>query len=53
MDLSNLDRWYQRDEGEQVGKFKVYGIHLRDDVEQLNLSKKTSSENTSITVRNQ
>lgn len=53
MDLSNLDRWYQRDEGEQVGKFKIYGVHLRDNVEQLNLSKRTSSENTSITVRNQ
>ncbi|MGI8735195.1 MAG: hypothetical protein ACR2LM_18060 [Pyrinomonadaceae bacterium] len=28
-DLSNLDRWYQRDEGEQVGDYKLYRVRLR------------------------
>jgi hypothetical protein len=27
--LSNLDHWYQRDEGEQVGGFKLYRLHPR------------------------
>src|SRR5882762_5823198 len=44
-DLSNLDRWYQRDEGEQVGKFKLYRIHLRDHFEDANLSQRVSSSN--------
>ena len=30
-DLSNLDRWYQRDAGEIVGKFKLYRVALRDE----------------------
>ncbi|HEV8371387.1 MAG TPA: hypothetical protein VGQ39_25815 [Pyrinomonadaceae bacterium] len=30
--LQNLDRWYQRDGGEQVGKFKIYRVKLRDDL---------------------
>jgi hypothetical protein len=30
--LKNLDRWYQRDAGEQVGKFKIYRVKLRDDL---------------------
>jgi hypothetical protein len=29
--LSNLDRWYQRDAGEVVGKFKIYRVSLRDE----------------------
>lgn len=30
--LSNLDRWYQRDSGQQIGKFKLYKLTLRDKV---------------------
>jgi hypothetical protein len=29
-DLSNLDRWYQRDKGEQVGDYTLYRVQLRD-----------------------
>ena len=28
-DLSNLDRWYQRDGGEQVGSYILYRVQLR------------------------
>ena len=28
-DLSNLDRWYQRDNGEQVGDYILYRVRLR------------------------
>jgi hypothetical protein len=28
-DLSNLDRWYQRDKGEQVGDYILYRVQLR------------------------
>ncbi len=28
-DLSNLDRWYQRDRGEQVGEYILYRVQLR------------------------
>ena len=28
-DLSNLDRWYQRDQGEQVGDYILYRVQLR------------------------
>jgi hypothetical protein len=27
--LSNLDRWYERDQGEQIGSFMVYRVRLR------------------------
>jgi hypothetical protein len=27
--LSNLDRWYQRDQGEQVGDYILYRVQLR------------------------
>jgi len=37
-DLKNLERWYQRDAGERVGKFTVYKLQLRDDVEDVSLS---------------
>jgi hypothetical protein len=30
-DLSNLDRWYERDRGEQVGKFTIYRVKLRQE----------------------
>jgi hypothetical protein len=30
-DWSNLDRWYQRDEGEEVGKFRLYRVRLRSE----------------------
>jgi hypothetical protein len=29
LDLSNLDRWYQRDHGEQVGNYTLYRVQLR------------------------
>ena len=29
-DFSNLDRWYERDAGEQVGDFALYTLKLRD-----------------------
>ena len=28
-DFSNLDRWYERDEGEQIGPYKLYRVKLR------------------------
>ena len=28
-DLANFDRWYQRDEGEQVGDYKLYRVRLK------------------------
>ncbi len=28
-DLSNVDRWYQRDQGEQVGNYTLYRVQLR------------------------
>jgi hypothetical protein len=30
-DLSNIDRWYERDAGERVGEFVIYSLRLRDD----------------------
>ena len=29
VNLSNLDRWYQRDQGEQVGNYTLYRVQLR------------------------
>ena len=29
LDLSNLDRWYQRDQGEQVGGFTLFRVQLK------------------------
>jgi hypothetical protein len=29
-DYSNLDRWYQRDAGERIGRFVIYRLKLRD-----------------------
>ena len=29
--LSNLDRWYERDAGERIGKFMFYRVKLRDE----------------------
>jgi hypothetical protein len=29
VDLSNLDRWYERDRGERIGKFILYRVKLR------------------------
>ena len=29
IDLSNLDRWYERDGGDQVGDHILYRVHLR------------------------
>ena len=29
LDLVNFDRWYQRDEGEQVGDYKLYRVRLK------------------------
>jgi len=30
IDLSNLERWYQRDQGERVGRFVIYRLTLRE-----------------------
>jgi hypothetical protein len=30
-DYSNLDRWYKRDAGEQIGKFMLYRVRLRQE----------------------
>jgi hypothetical protein len=38
-DLKNLERWYQRDAGEQVGKFTLFRLQLRDDGEDADVSK--------------
>lgn len=29
-DFTNIDRWYERDAGEQFGKFKLYRVKLRE-----------------------
>jgi hypothetical protein len=29
LDLTNVDRWYQRDQGEQVGNHRLYRVELR------------------------
>jgi hypothetical protein len=31
MSMANLDRWYRRDNGQQVGKFTIFRVELRDD----------------------
>jgi hypothetical protein len=28
-DLSNLDRWYERDSGERVGEFLIYHLRIK------------------------
>ena len=28
--VSNLDRWYERDRGERVGNYMLYRVSLRD-----------------------
>jgi hypothetical protein len=28
--LSNLDRWYERDRGERIGNYTLYRVSLRD-----------------------
>jgi DNA-binding transcriptional regulator of glucitol operon len=40
--LENLDRWYQRDTGEQVGKFTIYRIKLLDHLEDTAVSRPAS-----------
>lgn len=32
LSLANLDRWYERDAGERIGKFMFYRVKLRDEV---------------------
>jgi len=49
-DLTNLDRWYQRDAGEQIGKFKLYRIQLRDDSAATSFSKGILTSNNSNTL---
>jgi hypothetical protein len=44
-DLKNLERWYQRDAGERVGKFTLFRLQLRDDVEGTHVSKSSSIDN--------
>ena len=44
-DLKNLERWYQRDAGERVGKFTLFRLQLRDEVEGADVSKSSSTDN--------
>jgi hypothetical protein len=44
-DLRNLERWYQRDAGERVGKFTLFRLQLRDDGEDADVSKNSATEN--------
>jgi hypothetical protein len=44
MDLKNLERWYQRDTGERVGKFTLFRLQLRDDGG-ADVSKSSSTDN--------
>jgi hypothetical protein len=30
--MVNLDHWYRRDGGQQVGKFTIFRVELRNDV---------------------
>ena len=44
--LNNLDRWYQRDAGEQVGKFVIFRVRFKDDLgnqDTANVNRKVSS----------
>jgi len=43
--LANLDHWYQRDRGEQVGRFTIFHVQLKVDPQDQNAS-------TSLAVRN-
>jgi hypothetical protein len=43
--LKNLERWYQHDVGERVGKFTLFRLQLRDDVEGADVSKSSSTDN--------
>jgi hypothetical protein len=31
VNLSNLDQWYERDAGEHLGSFTLYGLKLKDE----------------------
>jgi hypothetical protein len=42
--MVNLDRWYRRDAGQQVGKFKVFRVELRDDLSVSEVSASTVSK---------
>jgi hypothetical protein len=42
--LANLDRWYERDSGEQVGRFTIFRVRLKVDPQDQN--------STSLAVRN-
>ncbi|HUS10005.1 MAG TPA: hypothetical protein VMZ30_06020 [Pyrinomonadaceae bacterium] len=44
-DLRNLERWYQRDAGERVGKFTLFRLQLRDDGEGAGVSKNLALDN--------
>lgn len=32
--LSNLDRWYERDAGQLIGKFRLYHVKLRNEIDE-------------------
>jgi hypothetical protein len=31
VDLTNLDQWYERDNGERIGAFTLYRLKLKDE----------------------
>ncbi|HEV2826324.1 MAG TPA: hypothetical protein VGW76_01890 [Pyrinomonadaceae bacterium] len=43
-DLKNLERWYQRDAGERVGKFTLFRLQLRDDGDGASVSKISATD---------
>jgi hypothetical protein len=43
LSLGNLDRWYERDAGERIGKFMFYRVKLRD--EELNEAVQSTNPN--------
>ncbi len=44
VNLKNLDRWYERDSGERIGKFILYRTKLRSDSDQTSKSAMTGIE---------
>jgi hypothetical protein len=49
--MVNLDRWYRRDGGQQVGKFTVFRVELRDDLKGRDLTDVTLDRKTESMIR--
>ena len=50
-DLKNLERWYQRDAGERIGKFTLFKLQLRDHVEIPVISKGSTDNKTTAIAK--